>query len=133
MPARFQSTPQQEKGSVRSCASGTKASKKSGARPSFYLAASCLALAISGYLLLPSPQEAQENLDYLLGHAWQWIDSTPCADAEPGNFFEIESQQDSTEAYLSRTGRWLIASPALPEAPFVCHKINAPLFIQEIQ
>lgn len=130
-PARWRSTGQRESVSVPSSSTATKASKKSGVRPSFYLAATSLALGVSGFLLLPGAAEPSENFEALLAHGWQLADSIPCPAVEPGNYFELESESGVAEGFFSPKGQWLVSD--LPEPPFTCRTISRPTFIQEIR
>jgi hypothetical protein len=141
MPARLRSTVPLPGVSTPSSKSATQTSRKSAAtakakakaRPSFYLAASCLALGVSGYLFLPGEEANVENLNALLAKGWVFADSSACPRLEQGIFFEIDSDQGGNiEGFLTSSGRWLISAPALPQAPYSCRKIKAPSFIQEI-
>ncbi|MGE3262783.1 MAG: hypothetical protein AB7K68_13465 [Bacteriovoracia bacterium] len=115
----------------KSSSTATKPSKKSAVRPSFYLAATSLALGVAGFLLLPGTAETPENFETLLAHGWQLTDSTPCQNLEPGTYFELESESGVAEGFFSLSGQWLISD--LPEPPFLCRKISRPTFIQEIR
>lgn len=134
MPARWHFTKPPAGSSGPSSTKETRPSKKSAGkpRPSFYLAASCLALGISGYLILQPPAELETEISTLLARGWQWNESVRCANAAPGTYFEFESPTSSVEGFFSQSGRWLTALETLPEPPYQCRKISRPTFIQEV-
>lgn len=88
-------------------------------------------LAVSGYLLLAEPTQA-EDLSELLGHHWQIVDSLPCPGILPGEFFELEAEETTLEGTLTPGGTWLVSRLPLPEGNFDCRKIMHPTFIQEV-
>ena len=137
IPARWLFTKQRRENSAPLLTNATRPSPKSGeqkkVRPSFYLAASCLALGVSGFLLLPPAAHSDEQTEKLFAHGWTISESHPCSEMEPGSFFEADSDQVAIEGYFSTTGLILISGSTLPEPPYQCRKIKQPSFIQEIQ
>jgi hypothetical protein len=90
-------------------------------------------LAVSAFLSLRAETEPEDpQIAPLLAHGWEWVDSTPCGNLEPGRFYEIESEAQAAELYAAGSDRYLTAAPHWPEAPALCRPITKPTFIQEV-
>lgn len=120
------------KNSGRSSSTGIKRSKRSAPRPSFYLAAACLALGVSGFLLTSQAPKSSPHPE-LLERGWQTVDFVPCPGLEPNDFFELEGDGTSIEGLFVDAGTWLISRPLGASENTSCHKIKFPAFIEEVQ
>jgi len=118
-----------------SLTTGTKKCASSGGRrPSFYLLAASLLLFVSAVLGLSGGKVTEDaKAETLLALGWQKTDRLPCTNPTlPGNFYEIEGESKTVEAYALTASTSLAASLPLPAQTSPCREISEPHFIQEI-
>lgn len=104
-----------------------------GRRPSFYLLAFSALLLTSGAVgLLGGEEKESTRAAELEARGWRpWEGSLPCPAGAPGAFFELESEDDSLEAWRAGASV-LVSRPLTPGATYRCRGVPGPTFTQEI-
>jgi hypothetical protein len=98
-------------------------------RPSFYASLTCLALAIASYLALEEEKTPGQEID-LRGRGWAQTEA-PCPGLLPG-YYEIETEEENLELYVSPQGEAFASRENLPPPPFQCRPISKPSHVKEI-
>ena len=90
-------------------------------------------MSISALLALGDNGEKAPNLATagLAERGWSEGETLPCPDAKAGSFYEVASEDSSTEIFALGGGRFLAARLPLPDHA-ICREISKPTFIEEI-
>jgi len=94
---------------------------------------SSLSLIVSAALGLQG-KPTQTIPPNLRAHGWQHLDGAPgCAGLRAGSYFEAGNDEGTVELYALDDGGVLASRAVLPPAPYDCHLIPKPLFVEEIR
>lgn len=133
-PARPAAPPPSASASGGSWTSATAPSPpRAGRRPSFYLLAfSALLLTAGAVGLLGGEEAGTGRAAELAARGWQpWDGSLPCPGEAGEAFYELESEDDSLEAWRAGASA-MVSRPPTPGAAYRCRAVPGPTFTQEI-